>query len=257
MRGIATVLAVLLVATLATARAEPTVPDRLDKLISTHCRGCHDSTHDFDLTQLPAATDHRAWAKILDKVAAQAMPPPDTKTVAGRFPLDPAARLELVGLLEDLAAGDSEFAPAARFISAATWAKAVGRFTGSTLAAKDLDPVLGRVADEVTSTTGRMRRMAAVMQLAIDRASATVCDKMSAVAGVVPASREARAAAVEAFEKRLFGDARPHAVARGTALYERLAARYPDAKRAWTILCTTYLSGPRLLYGGYLKVRDE
>ena len=36
-----------------------------------------------------------------------------------------------------------------------------------------------------------------------------------------------------------------------------LAARYPDARRAWTIVCTSYLSGPRLLYGGYLKVRDE
>jgi len=254
-RGLATVL--VLLAMLATAHAQPAIPDRLDKLISTHCRGCHDSTHDFDLTKLPAATDHRTWAKILDKVAAQAMPPPDTKTVAGRFPLDPATRLELVGLLEDLAAGDSEFAPAARFISAATWAKAVNRFVGATLPAKDLEPVLGRVADEMTSTTGRMRRMSAVMQLAIDRGSVAVCEKLAAVPGVVPASREARAAAIDGFEKRLFGEAKPRAVARSAALYEQLAARYPDAKRAWTIVCTTYLSGPRLLYGGYLKVRDE
>jgi len=257
MPRIATLIALVLVGTLASAHAQPAIPDRLDKLISTHCRGCHDSKHDFDLTRLPAATDHRTWAVILDKVAAQAMPPPDSKTVAGRFPLDPATRLELVGLLEDLAGGDSEFAPAARFISAATWAKAVGRFVGTTLAAKELDPVVGRVADEMTSTTGRLRRMSVVMQLAIDRASAAVCEKMAAAPGVVPASRDARAAAVEAYEKRLFGDARPKAVARGVALYERLAARYPDARRAWTIVCTSYLSGPRLLYGGYLKVRDE
>ena len=246
----AVVLAVVLAAT-GRAFADG-VPARLDELMTAHCKGCHDHSHVLDFTTLPGAGDHRQWATILDELSAQTMPPPSKKTVAGRFPLDPATRAEMARMITELAGDAADFHPGARFLSPAAWSKAAARVAAPTLTDKQLEPLIGDVAGATPSTTGRLRLMSAAMQLAIDRASAAVCQALAD-----DRSAAARDAAITLLETSLFGEARPKQVARGAALYDRLLARLKDPKRTWTAVCTVYLSGPRLLYGSYLAGHDE
>jgi hypothetical protein len=243
------------------------VPPGLQQLIATHCTRCHNETHTLNLKKLPAANDRATWALLLDEVSSGSMPPPkEDEAIVDRFPLDPSVRAEIVRMLEPLAA--AEHVPSARFITNGAWIKAATRLAGNLLEAKQVGKLASGLGGAELGAAGRGRNFSAEQQLELDRASIAVCGAIAAApapsgsaAGpsVVPAESTpaARKASIELIEQRLFGISRPAEVKRSAARYDRFLAHTKDAKQAWTMLCTLYLSGPRLIYGAYLRGSDE
>lgn len=259
---LAAAVAAIVAACPSPARAgAPEVPDRVQALIAAHCARCHDSSHAIDLTTSPPPDRRNTWMRILAEVKSGRMPPADRRSIAGRFPLDPEPRADLVAGIESMLGDAVDPEPPARFLGPQTWAALAIGLAAPVLGDAAAKSLVVPVLDQAPSRDGRLRGMSTALQVRIDRASRDLCLGIaSAERALAPARRTLfprgtapaeLAASVAALEARLFGGASIAAVQRGVDLHRRLLLRTRDPSRAWIALCTIYLSGPRLWFGPY------
>ncbi|HKE18375.1 MAG TPA: hypothetical protein VKB80_26035 [Kofleriaceae bacterium] len=244
------------------ARAgEPVVPDRVQELIAAHCIRCHDSSHAIDLTTPPPPGRRSTWMRILAEVKSGRMPPADRRSIAGRFPLDPEPRADLVAGIESMLGASVDPEPPARFLAPQTWAALAIGLAAPVLGDAAAKEMVVPVVDQAPSRDGRLRGMSSALQIRIDRASQDLCRGIAGAERALAPDRRTLfprgtapaelSASVGALEARLFGGASSAAVRRGVDLHRRLLRRTRDPSRAWIALCTIYLSGPRLWFGPY------
>src|SRR5439155_17950920 len=101
---------------------EAQIPVRVRQLIAAHCVGCHDQHHSsLNLATLPSPAEPEVWSSMLERLQSQTMPPRTQRTVAGRFPLDPALRSQLVSGIEEILGTAADRAPRPRFLSPRAW----------------------------------------------------------------------------------------------------------------------------------------
>jgi hypothetical protein len=249
-------LLVLLLWPGAGARAD--APARLRAIIQSRCAGCHDDGNILDLRVLPAESDQATWLKILEMVDEERMPPVSRSgKIEGRFPLDPAARAELLELVRQILAAPLDASRRVTALPPDAWRATV------TLAVTGVLPPT-RVAELLRAAPEHWDSdwVSEVAQARLDVASLELCEAIAARgsssllpslpgAGAILDDRGARRL-VAPLWRRLFGD-EPSAAARQRARQQltKFRAELGSWRAAWITWCGSLVAGPRLLFGAY------
>jgi hypothetical protein len=253
-------LAALLVASLVGNRASAKVPEPLGALVAEHCARCHDDNNALDLRALPAETDVRRWAQMLEMLESSKMPPPiRTGSFEKRFPLDPAVRGEMIDAVAALLGASADAPPSALHIKNAYWLDTVRELAAPILSPEKLKQVLN--AKIVTFYPP----MTPIYLVRLDTVSANVCSALAeaessrsaaerTLMATLPTSMERLSTqranrVVGALFTAVFGEQPTAAdLTRGRELLTDLKRDTPSWAVAWTGLCASYLSGAKLQF---------
>lgn len=223
------------------------VPALVADVIERSCTACHNESHPLDLREIPAGDELALWTRILTRVGDASMPPPDmTGPVTGRFPIDPSVRKSFTASVRTILGGSLDGWEPPRRTEHRVWRSVVYGLAEPSLSARQVDAILEPLVPEHGVFAKLLPRgLPSAYQLAIDRASEAVCRELPAldagelltrVYGVPPSSFE-------------LNDAREL-----LAQYEAVTASDTEA---WTALCSTHLSGPKLFFELYLSAMGD
>jgi len=225
------------------------VPELLASAIERSCTTCHNEYHALDLTRPPAANEVAVWKRILTRVGDSSMPPPSTTgEVSGRFPMNPSDRKAFTASLQTMLGASLDGWDPPRRLEHRVWRSVVVELAGPSLGVERVDAILEPIVpkDGVFAKL-RPRGLPPAYELAIERASEAVCRELSRVAGKAPMP-------AEELLTRVYGVAPTSSdIAEARASLTRFEAVMETSGEAWTALCSTHLSGPRLFFELYTE----
>ena len=249
----------LVIPRLAFADAQP----NLRPLVEAHCVTCHDGDSVLDLRTLPPASDTATWLKILSMVETSRMPPPP-KALDKRFPMDPEERRYFVGAVSTMLGDLVDERVRTLHLPLKVWKAAATELALPVLGKGDIEALLapvyfGLFPDSMTVTD----------QFALIVGSTSLCTAIAKadqaaergqrqyLVGVPELATQAlpvsqRAALVKKLLAATFHEPPSREqIADGVALLQRFHQQSPTWTGAWTALCATYLSGPRMMFEVY------
>jgi hypothetical protein len=259
----ASLLTVFLVAASPAPDAARTaeVPPNVAALLRRHCSGCHDGDSFLDLSTAPPANELETWQSIHKVLETGRMPPP-AKDAEGLWkgpgtqpaPLAPGHRQELVSAIATLLA-DLQHPPAQRTalqLSPEDWLLIIREVALPFMTSDALDALIAprlELAPEARPHLIAMDVCARIIDADLGRPSGER-KLLAALAG--PPAEPPPEAAVEDTTQRLFRlvyQKEPTAadVADGRVRFRRFQRVTGTTRDAAVALCTSYLSGVRVL----------
>jgi len=243
------------------AAVEP-IRQRAAKLIAAHCTSCHDETNRLDLRVPPPASDRATWQKIASMVKSGRMPPTSADTP---FPLDHEARQKLAGAAATIAGSDRRARARPVIHASMTWVGIVHEVADPFLGGAEVDRIvlqyrggIGGLRDDVDPSPTPMAMLMPLGQVNMDRISYDVCRRMidadaraaDGARRILPGTTERapHEAVAAALHRRIYDEQPPASeLANEAALVRNVQAKSGSLADAAVTLCTTELSGPRVM----------
>jgi len=227
------------------------IPASVAKVIAGACTRCHDSTHELDLTKLPAASETETWKAILTRVGDSTMPPGKMDDdLANRFPLDPSDRRSLVAGVSQILGSALDTPAPPRRLPHKVWLSIVRAFAEPSLGHEPVEALLA----PLTGNTGFFGKLPArglppAYLLAIENASEAVCRAVASKTTADLSSEDS----LKHLMLSVYGQP-PTATefAAEETLARSFETRIRDPREAWAALCSSELSGPKLLFSDYV-----
>jgi len=225
------------------------VPELVTGIIERSCTACHNEHHPLDLTHPPAASEIALWKRILTRVSDSSMPPPSTTgEVVARFPMNPSVRKSFTASLRTMLGASLDGWDPPRRLEHRVWRSVVYELAGSSLGVERVDAILEPIVQKDGVFAKLLPRgLPPAYELAIERASEAVCRELSRVAPMSPMPAE------ELLTKVYGAPPTPSDLAEAYELLTRFEAVTESGGEAWTALCSTHLSGPRLFFELYTQ----
>lgn len=242
--------------------AEPmtAVPEGVAKFVDKSCRRCHKAQSSLDLSKVPAPTEVEVWKNIWTRVNDSSMPPrkEQDKSLKERFPIDPQERKAFLASVGKMLGPALDAPVPPRRIAHGVWLSVV-----KNVAVPSLGPdAVAAVLDKLPITLSKVppRGLPPPYVLALERVSESICrnvalaDDKARRYGIAAGdwSKEAKDKAVGTLMAAVYGKTPSAAdLASEVGQLDELKAATGDWREAWIGLCSTQLSGPRLLFGDY------
>lgn len=235
---------------------------KITKITGEHCVRCHNEDGAaFDLTHLPDKDARQKWMAMWQMVDANKMPPPP-RAGQPRTELDPMVRSQLLDSIAELLGDALDGKKRPGHLSLKDW-RAVVHEVASMLPTDKVDDLVDSAFRVEAIEPLGFPSLTPLDHVAMERAAYDTCKAIAE--HDVAAPRASRRFQIPSERSATLGDraidklvvelftavhARtptPADRADGKALARTIMAT-DGARTAWEALCTTYLTGPRLLY---------